>query len=34
MTISPEPVPVYASVVCQDGAEKAAQFLAERKNVA
>jgi hypothetical protein len=34
MTISPEPVPVYASVVCENGVEKAAQFLAERKDVA
>jgi hypothetical protein len=33
-TISPEPVPVYVSVVCQNGAEKAAEFLAERKDVA
>jgi hypothetical protein len=34
MTISPEPVPVYTTVACQDGAEKAAQFLAERRDVA
>jgi hypothetical protein len=34
MTINPEPVPVYTTVICQNGAEKAAQFLAERRNVA
>jgi phenylpyruvate tautomerase PptA (4-oxalocrotonate tautomerase family) len=32
-TISPESVPVYATVICQDGAEKAAQYLAERKAI-
>jgi len=32
-TINPEPVPVYMSVVCQNGAKKAAEFLAERKAV-
>jgi hypothetical protein len=33
-TISPEPVPVYATVVRHDGAENATHYLAERKSIA
>jgi hypothetical protein len=33
-TIGPESVPLYATVVCHDGKEKAAQYLAERKAIA